>query len=503
MLSRVPHFSFTASIDKVLVICYLLLLVAGWLSIAGASGSFEASSLYEAGSRPFKQMIWILLATGLVVFILFLDKNTFDSLAPVIYGLVILLMITTLFLAPDIKGSRSWLVLGPIRLQSAEFAKVATALMLASVFNRFGFRLGHAKSYITVFAIILIPMLFIILQKEAGSALVFCAFFLALYREGLSGYLLSFAFLTIVIFIAMLYTSDAMWLHTRADYFVGASIVSVSTIILFATLIRKKHRYHVKRMLITVAVAYVGSFVLSFFYPVDYSYTAIALLLGIMLYTAILAVLFLSRRYLYALIFALVALIFTLSVSVVYEKVLKPHQQERIAVALGIKQDYRGAGYNVNQAKIAIGSGGLTGKGFMKGTQTKLNYVPEQDTDFIFCTIGEEYGFLGSTLLLLIYLVLILRLLYLSERQKSTFARVYGYCVTAIFFFHIAINVGMVLGLVPVIGIPLPLLSYGGSSLWGFTILLFIFIKLDASRKQTRLERTAASAWNLRTKVEN
>lgn len=392
-------------------------------------------------------------------------------------------MVATLILAPDIKGSRSWLVMGPIRIQSAEFMKVATALMLAYVCNSYGFKLNNSQSYSWVVGIVLLPMILIVLQKETGSALVFTAFFLALYREGFSGYILSFAFLAVVIFIAMLYSTNAVWGDTQVDKLTSYSIVSLSTLLMLAKQIKSKHRIHLQRLALFAVIAAILSFALSYFFVFDYSYVALVVMVVIMLYLLVLTLMYASRRYFFSLLLGICAFLFSLSVSFVYENILKPHQQQRIAVALGIKDDIKGAGYNVNQAKIAIGSGGLWGKGFMKGTQTKLNYVPEQDTDFIFCTIGEEYGFVGSGALLLLYLIFITRIFYLAEHQHTRFARVYGYCAASIFLFHVTINIGMVIGWVPVIGIPLPFLSYGGSSMWSFTILLFIFLKLDASRK--------------------
>ncbi len=492
------NLNFRLRIDPVILVCYLLLLLVGAISICGASGTFDSTELFQAGSRPMKQLTWIALAFIISIAILIIDNRNRSAMAPLIYIAVMILMLVTVFVAPDIKGSRSWLVIGPIRLQSAEFAKVATALMLASLFDRHGFKLASTKSYLQVFGIILLPILLSILQKETGSALVFTVFFLALYREGLSGYFISFAALAVVIFVVILYTADIMWGgHTTADLLMAAAITELSTLILLAKVSRKKHRYHIKYLLTCALSALIISAGFSLIAPFNYATTAFVVLFLTVLYIGFLALRFSSRRYFFVFLFSIATIVYSFSVNIVYEKILQPHQQERIAVALGIKEDVRGAGYNVNQAKIAIGSGGLWGKGFMKGTQTKLNYVPEQDTDFIFCTIGEEYGFLGSIFLLLLYLTLILRIIYLAEKQTSPFGRVYGYSTASIFIFHIAINIGMVLGLVPVIGIPLPFISYGGSSLWAFTILLFIFIKIDNDRRLERIERIAPSRWSL------
>ena len=336
-----------------------------------------------------------------------------------------------------------------------------------------------------LFAIVLLPMMLIFLQKEAGSALVYTALFLALYREGLSGIFLGLAFISVVLFVMALSLADTMWGATNAAYWAIATVITFCMCI--ALLLSPKYR---SRLFSWGLVGYAGVYLLALlfnrFFPFDISFVAIGILALLIGYCLWMAVKRFARRYLLTALLGIGCVLYSLSVSFVFDNVLQPHQRGRIAVALGLKEDLKGMGYNVNQAKIAIGSGGLTGKGFLQGTQTKLSYVPEQDTDFIFCTVGEEHGFLGSTALLLFYLLLILRFFYLAERQVNAFGRVYGYCVGSIFLFHLAVNVGMVLGLVPVIGIPLPFFSYGGSSLWGFTILLFIFVRIDADRKRER-----------------
>ncbi len=479
-----PAFSFRY--DTIVVVCYLLLLVAGILSICGSTGSFDTSNIFTTGSRPLKQILWVGVSFGFIFALFFVDSYFFRSFATLFYLFVLLLLLATLVLAPDIKGSRSWLVIGPFSIQSAEFAKLSTALMLASVFDRYGFQLKGWRAYLEVFAIILVPAVIIVLQKETGTALVFAVFSVVLFREGLPGIYLACGAIAITLFVTLLYTADTLWSATRANYFLGSIIITISTLIFLYDRVQKRYRFHVKRLAVVVISIYTLIYIASFFVLFDWSYVAIALLVGVVGYIVVIMVMYFSRRYFYSFLFALFCSLFALSVSYVYEDVLKPHQQDRIAVALGIKEDFRGAGYNVNQAKIAIGSGGFWGKGFMKGTQTKLNYVPEQDTDFIFCTIGEEYGFVGSVFLLTIFLVMLLRLLFLAEQQQSTFARVYGYSVACIFLFHLTINVGMVLGLVPVVGIPLPFLSYGGSSLVTSTVMLFIFLRMDSSNRKRK-----------------
>lgn len=472
-------------IDWILVGLYFLLIVTGWFSICGASFSLETASLFESGSRPAMQLVWMGLSGVLILLILLSDVGWFETFAPIFYILMMGLLFVTIFIAPDIKGSHSWLVLGSMRLQPAEFAKIATSLMLASALNRYKFKLNSFRAYAEVFVIVLLPMMLIFLQKEAGSALVYTALFLALYREGLSGIFLGLAFIAVVLFVMALSLADVFWGATQADYWALSTVITVAIFIALALNPKRNSRLFSWGIGGYIGV-YASALLVNYFFPFDLSYIAIIILVALIVYCLWIAVKLFARHYLITALFAVGCVVYSLSVSFVFENVLQPHQRGRIVVALGLKEDLKGMGYNVNQAKIAIGSGGLTGKGFLKGTQTKLSYVPEQDTDFIFCTVGEEHGFIGSTALLLIYLALILRFFYLAERQVNAFGRVYGYCVGSIFLFHLAVNVGMVLGIVPVIGIPLPFFSYGGSSLWGFTILLFIFVRIDADRKRGR-----------------
>lgn len=472
-------------IDWILVGLYFLLIVTGWFSICGASFSLETASLFESGSRPAMQLVWMGLSGVLILLILLSDVGWFETFAPIFYILMMGLLFVTIFIAPDIKGSHSWLVLGSMRLQPAEFAKIASSLMLASALNRYKFKLNSFRAYAEVFVIVLLPMMLIFLQKEAGSALVYTALFLALYREGLSGIFLGLAFIAVVLFVMALSLADVFWEATQADYWALSTVITVAIFIALALNPKRNSRLFSWGIGGYIGV-YASALLVDYFFPFDLSYIAIIILVALIVYCLWIAVKLFARHYLITALFAVGCVVYSLSVSFVFENVLQPHQRGRIAVALGLKEDLKGMGYNVNQAKIAIGSGGLTGKGFLKGTQTKLSYVPEQDTDFIFCTVGEEHGFIGSTALLLIYLALILRFFYLAERQVNAFGRVYGYCVGSIFLFHLAVNVGMVLGIVPVIGIPLPFFSYGGSSLWGFTILLFIFVRIDADRKRGR-----------------
>ena len=469
-------------IDWWTVLFYVLLVVAGWFSICGASYEFDNAGLFDPSGRPGMQLVWMGLSVVLIFVILMLESEVYDVFAYLMYAAVILLLVVTIFIAPDIKGSHSWLVLGPVRLQPAEFAKFATALAVAKRMGTYGFKLTTPKNFLSVLALIFLPMLCILLQKETGSALVYLAFFLMLYREGMSGYILLAGVCAVAFFVISMKFSGVLLGATA----LGELIVSCLILLLVIGLvwIERRDKWAVRILSGAVAVAFLGGWVASFFMPVNYAWIAIGVLLASVGYLVFLSVRNWVWHYVLIAAFALGSLAFMYSVDYVFTDILEPHQQVRIRVALGLEDDPTGAGYNVNQSMIAIGSGGLTGKGFLNGTQTKLKYVPEQDTDFIFCTVGEEEGFIGTTLVLLLYGAFILRLIVLAERQTSVFSRVYGYSVASIFFFHLAINIGMVIGLTPVIGIPLPFFSYGGSSLWGFTILLFVFLRLDASRRE-------------------
>ncbi|MDL2257275.1 rod shape-determining protein RodA [Bacteroidales bacterium OttesenSCG-928-I14] len=463
------------------VLIYIILVIAGWFSIYAATFDFDTVGMFDLSGRSGMQMVWIGTSLVLAFFIMLIEADWYEVFAFWIYILVIALLIVTIVVAPEIKGSRSWLVMGPIRLQPAEFAKFATALAIANIMNGYRFNLTQVNNFMKVVSLFLLPMLLILLQKETGSALVFLAFFLVLYREGMSGLILFIGFCAILFFVLAIRFDEAMWNLTPVGEFI---VLSCILIIILGLLFNYKHGKHNLKLLvpIVVGVMAVAVIVSTLLYPFNLCWVAIALIAALAIYFILLFIKFRARRYLTIFVFAICAVGYLYSVDYVFDKILEPHQRIRIQVTLGVIDDPSGAGYNVNQSKIAIGSGGFTGKGYLNGTQTKLKYVPEQDTDFIFCTIGEEKGFIGTTAVLLLFVILILRLIFLAERQKTTFARVYGYCVASIIFFHVLVNIGMVIGITPVIGIPLPFFSYGGSSLWAFTILLFIFLRLDAAR---------------------
>ncbi len=475
------------SVDWAIILLYLTLVVCGWFSVCGASYTYGEPDFLGMDTRAGKQLLWIGCSLGIGFVLLMLEEKLYELLAYFIYGLVVLLLIATLFAGADIKGSHSWIRLGGgINLQPAEFAKAATALALAKYMSSYGFSLQKTRDFVRVAALIVIPMCIIVLQKETGSALVFFSFFLMLYREGMSGAFLFSGVCAVVYFIVGIRFSDVMLWNMPAP--VGKFVVMLLIQICTSGMVGVyTHRKDIAHWLLggSLGVTLLTLLFSGYVIPFDITWVQLGICVGQMV---VLAYFWLRERvnnFAYIALFTLGSLVFFYSSDFVFSKVLQPHQKVRIEVVLGMKEDLSGAGYNVNQSKIAIGSGGLTGKGFLNGTQTKLEYVPEQDTDFIFCTVGEEQGFIGSSAVLLLFLAFILRLLVLAERQTGRFGRVYGYSLVSIFLFHVFINIGMVLGLTPVIGIPLPFFSYGGSSLWGFTILLFIFIRIDAGRKRT------------------
>ena len=469
------------NIDWWTVIIYIVLLSFGWISVCGASYSYGETDIFSLSTRSGMQIVWIATSIMLGTVVLLLDDRIYDTFSYVIYALLLLLLFATIFNPHSIKGSRSWLVLGPLRLQPAEFAKFATALALAKLMSTYGYNIQQWRHFGAALLIILLPMVCIVLQRETGSALVYMSFFLMFYREGMPGSILFTGVAMVVYFVVGIRFAEVPLgaSPTMIGPFVVMVLIQLFSIGMVWVYCQAKLAW--RMLACVVAVTLLSLTLLAFDINIVYvQMVQLAIMIGYLLYEA-LATRF--RNYFFIAIFALGSGLFYYGADFIMQNVMEPHQRSRINVLLGLDEDLRGAGYNVHQSEIAIGSGGLEGKGFLNGTQTKLKFVPEQDTDFIFCTVGEEEGFLGSAGVLLLFLALIWRLIYLSERQPMRFGRVYGYCVLSIFLFHVFINVGMVLGLTPVIGIPLPFFSYGGSSLWGFTLLLFIFLRLDASRK--------------------
>ncbi len=421
---------------------YLLLVFMGWANIYAAIYNEEHSSIFDFTQSYGKQMIWILTAIVLAIAVLATDRQFFVAFGFPIYILMMLMLVAVLIFGKEIGGSKSWFALGAFSFQPSEFAKFATCMAIAKYLSLLNIKISDLKTKLVCLALITIPMGLILLQGDAGSALVYLSFIFLMYREGLSGNFLLAGLFAIILFIVTLVLQDT-FINLPFETVVSGKSVLVSVLALISSLIlipfiKNRSNRGGATMLRDVSVVIVITLLLSvaFIYSVDY----------------------------------------------VFDEVLSDHQRGRINELLAIKTDPKGTGYNVNQSKIAIGSGGLFGKGYLQGTQTKFDFVPEQSTDFIFCTVGEEWGFLGSFVVITLFTVFLIRIIVMAERQRSTFSRIFGYGVASIIFFHLAVNIGMTIGLAPVIGIPLPFFSYGGSSLWGFTILLFVFVKLDAYR---------------------
>lgn len=460
-----------SSMDWMAVFYFVVLVLFGWMNVFSASYSEDAG--FVLGTRYGMQMIWIVVAFLFVLFISFFQARLLYFLSWPIYILVIGLVIVTLFAGKEVNGSRSWLYIGGVGIQSAEFAKLATALLLARIVSSPHFRIVQMSHFLAASAVIALPVCLILLQNETGSALVFASFLIVYYRLGFPAWIVVAMLGMVVLFIMSL-------------------MLDVSTIIIFVSLVcagvywsaRKK----AKEILVALALI-AGITVLAMKLADAFQWAWLGLEEALLVSHALVFVFATVMSYVKKIPFVKrtlllfsIAVGFCFSVEFVFHSVLQEHQRRRINDLLGIEQDLQGWGYNAYQSKIAIGSGGFLGKGFMKGTQTKYNFVPEQSTDFIFCTVGEEWGFVGSAGVVLLFSLLLLRIARIAERQTDPFARYYGYCVVGILLFHLVINVGMTIGIMPVIGIPLPFFSYGGSSLWAFTILLFIFLRLDALR---------------------
>jgi rod shape determining protein RodA len=460
------------SIDWMTVFIYLALVFIGWISVYAAVFNAEHSSIFDVSQRYGKQLLFIVAAIVIAVAIMLIEGKFFSVFAYVMYGVSIISLLAVLVIGVEINNARSWFQIGSLGLQPAEFTKVAVALALSHYLSTPNLKINSFKVLFRTAVILFLPVGLIMLQPDTGSAIVFFIFLLVLFREGLSVYYLLLAALMGILFLLTLYFNELVIL-----------LVLLVTLIL-AGLITLRRLSVVGLGVLIVGLSSAVVWLVLYLSERQMAWHFI-LLLGIGISSPI--ILFLAFRFkvryaAHLLIFFIATILYTTSVDYVFDNVLKPHQQRRINIMLGIESDPLGYGYNLNQSKIAIGSGGFSGKGFLQGTQTKFNFVPEQTTDFIFCTIGEEWGFLGSFLFISLYAGLLLRLIFLAERQRSPFSRIYGYSLIAVLFFHFFVNVGMTIGLVPVIGIPLPFISYGGSSLWAFTIMLFIFLKLDVSR---------------------
>ncbi len=485
------------TIDWSLVFCWLILIFIGWANIYASVHASDPASIFDFASRSGKQFVWMVTAFGIAAFILFaVPPRIYESASLPIYAFVILLLIAVIFLGIEVKGSRSWFEFGPVRFQPAEISKISTSLMLAAVMSQLGYRIGRLKDFLVTALVILVPMLIIVGQSETGSALVYVGFIFMLYREGLSGWLIFMVGMAILLFILTLTASpfvailvlagvSSLCICLYSDRFKWWIIVCVPLIILFAFLPDIMESFSsaiptAAEGLVEESISEEPSFI-SKIKPLYILLGAIGLAIPFVAFRAF------RERNMFthlAVISTLAGIVLVFSVNFLFNDVLQDHQRKRIEVLLGMKEDPSGVGYNVNQSMIAIGSGGFSGKGYLNGTQTTYGFVPEQSTDFIFCTIGEEWGFLGCAFVISLYVFLIWRLVKDAERSRESFTRIYGYCVACCIFMHLFINIGMTIGLMPVIGIRLPFISYGGSSLWGFTALLFIFIALDRNERK-------------------
>lgn len=521
------------SIDWKLIICYLILVMIGWFNIYASVHSSEPKSMFDFASRSGKQFVWIITSFGIATFILFvLSPRIYEGLSLPIYLGTLALLVAVIFLGIEVKGSRSWFEFGPIRFQPAEISKISTSLMLATFMSQLGYKITKIKDFIITALIIIVPMLIIVAQSETGSALVYVGFIFMLYREGLSGWLIFMLGMAILLFILTLTTSPFTTILVLASivslciclyngkgklwFLVGVPLIALTAMIpstmeslsenyeaglkgaevikeVFSDSIIDLENYTIIKESadsteVMTSAAEIESVQTEQKEPFIKKIKPLYILLGMVLIS--LPFMFYqayrnrSRFALLALLSQIAGIALVFSADFIFNSVLQDHQRKRIEVLLGMKEDPAGVGYNVNQSMIAIGSGGLFGKGYLNGTQTTFGFVPEQSTDFIFCTIGEEWGFVGSSIVILLYVFLIWRIIYNAERSREGFTRIYGYCVACCIFMHLFINIGMTIGLMPVIGIPLPFISYGGSSLWGFTAMLFIFIALYRNEKK-------------------
>ncbi len=461
-------------LDWLTVGVYILLVFLGWINIYAAVFNEEHQSILDLSQRYGKQLVWIIAALALAITIFLIDLKFYSFFAYVLYGLVIVMLISVLFFGKEINGARSWFQFGSFHLQPSEFAKISTCLALAKYLSSYNLKIKSLKTSLWMLGIIFLPSLLIAIQPDMGSAMVFIVLILVAYREGFSELILVVGLIVGVLF----------FLALLINQFIILVILTALALVIFWIASRSY-----KKTLAATLILLLPSAILLLLARQEvltlnpYYIVLLALVTGFPIF---LIHAYRKRlKYVYMiLIFLLGSVAFTFSVDYGFKNFLQEHQQQRVNILLGLESDPLGIGYNVAQSKIAIGSGGLTGKGFLKGTQTKFDFVPEQSTDFIFCTVGEEWGFIGTSVVILLFIFLLTRLIRLAERQRSDFSRIYGYGVIAILFFHFTVNIGMTIGLMPVIGIPLPFFSYGGSSLWAFTILLFIFLRLDASRME-------------------
>ena len=468
------------SVDWALVVTYLLLILIGWVNIYASIHSDGPASIFDYNFRSGKQFVWILTALGLAALILFVvNAQLWESASIPLYLGVLCLLVAVIFLGVEVKGSRSWFEFGPIRFQPAEVSKITTSLLLATLMSQVNFRITRFKDFLLTALILGIPMVVILAESETGSALVYVVFIFVMYREGFSGWWIFCIGMAALLFILTLTASPYVSILVLAGVLLlcnglESNKIGVAFWIFSGVL-----------LILCLLPWIFGKFSPeSFVSKINPLYILVGICVAAVLYLMIVG--YWSRhRFLSMSALGLIAgMALVFSTEFIFNNILQDHQRKRIEVLLGMKEDPAGVGYNVNQSMIAIGSGGLHGKGFLGGTQTTFGFVPEQSTDFIFCTVGEEWGFLGCLVVISLYVFLISRIIMDAEKSREAFTRIYGYCVASCIFMHLFINIGMTIGIMPVIGIPLPLLSYGGSSLWAFTVLIFIFIALYRQEKK-------------------
>jgi rod shape determining protein RodA len=466
--------SIYTKIDWISILIWMAIVAFGWMNIYSANIMEADSGIFDFTQRFGKQLIWIGASFLLAALLFVLDAKFFFYFSYLLYGLLIIVLLGVLLFGTEVNGARSWFVIGGFQFQPSEFAKPITALALARLLTSHNFELGKLVNLLEAGAIILIPPFLIMLQPDLGSTLVYSAFILVLFREGFSTNVMLMLAALVFLFMATL----------LFDKIIILLMIVVTGLLIYLFTTKSVRRTAV----IATFIAGLSGMLWGVNRLLDIGFTLFRVeLVSLVPVIIVLAIKgFRGRFYSQLKILAgvIIAVAFIISVDFAMHNILKPHQQHRILVTMCLEHDPQGVGYNVNQSKIAIGSGGFSGKGYLNGTQTKLHFVPEQSTDFIFCTVGEEWGFLGTSLVILLYVGLMLRMIILAERQRSSFSRVFGYGFISVLFIHFLINIGMTVGMLPVIGIPLPFFSYGGSSLWAFTLFLFIFLRLDASRME-------------------
>jgi rod shape determining protein RodA len=461
-----------ANLDWISILIWLVMMAYGWMNIYSANIMEAETGILDLSQRFGKQLVWIGAAIIISLLLLVLDAKFYIHFSYFLYAFLILVLLGVLVFGREINGAKSWFVIGGFQLQPSEFAKPITALALANLLTSHNYSIGKFRNLIQAGAIILAPPMLILLQPDLGSALIYFAFIFVLFREGFSANVMLMLTGLLLLFLATLIMDKAIIL-----------LIVVMVSLLIFIVVGKSFKNGVLSLALFAVIAG-GTYGINRLLMLELSWFVIGLiaLIPTSFYLAFRGLRARAYPAMKILAGVVVAILFIITVDYAMNNVLKPHQQHRIYVTLGLEDDPQGVGYNVNQSKIAIGSGGFRGKGYLNGTQTKLHFVPEQSTDFIFCTVGEEWGFLGTTFVILLYVGFLLRMIVLAERQRSSFSRIFGYGFISILFIHFMINIGMTIGLLPVIGIPLPYFSYGGSSLWAFSMFLFIFLRLDASR---------------------